>query len=328
MNVSVVVPVWNGRELIAALLRTLRAQTLQPAEILAIDNGSSDGADEAAAQAGARVIRLGANYGFARAVNRGIAECRGELVAIVNSDVEAAPEWLARLADALADDTAWFATGKTLQALARNRIDGAFDALCRGACAWRIGHGRADGPEFSLRRRISFPPGTAALFRAELFRRVGLFDEAFESYLEDVDLGLRCAAAGLGGWYIPEAVAWHRGSATLGRWHPDTVRRISRNQVYLVRKHYPAPLVRSCAWHIAVAQALWGLVALRHGAFLAYLRGKFDGLRRAPGSQPLPAGSLLAVLRDGERDICNIQRKTGFDTYWRWYFLLTRGGAN
>src|SRR5436190_2174944 len=257
--ITIVVPVWNGRVLLETLLVSLRAQTHPIAEVLVVDNGSSDGSAEAAERLGARTIRMGSNTGFARAVNRGIAECRTEWLAIVNSDVEAAPEWLAHLAAALADGNAWFATGKILQALDRKLIDGTFDTLSRGGCAWRAGHGRPDGAEFSVRRRVWFPPGTAALFRAELFRRIGGFDESFESYLEDVDLGLRCAIAGLDGWYVPEAIAWHRGSATLGRWHPETVRRISRNQLFLVRKHYPASLLLRFAWPILVGQGLWAL---------------------------------------------------------------------
>jgi len=63
----------------------------------------------------------------------------------------------------------------------------------------------------------------AAIFRKELFDRLGALDERFESYLEDIDFGIRCATAGLTGIYVPEAVAYHTGSATLGRWHPTTV---------------------------------------------------------------------------------------------------------
>ena len=328
MTVSVVVPVWNGRELLEDLFRSLRSQTVAPAAVLVVDNGSSDGSPEIAAKWGARVLRLASNQGFAYAVNRGIAESSAEAIAIVNQDVEAAPDWLQRLAAALEDNSAWFAAGKILQTAHRDRIDGTFDAVCRGGCAWRVGHDRADGPEYSTRRRIFFATGTAALFRADLFRRIGPLDESFESYLEDVDLGLRCATAGLEGWYVPEAVVWHRGSASLGRWHPDTVRRISRNQVYLVRKHYPSPVLFRCAWHIFVAQTLWGLVALRHGAFIAFLRGKVAAFRR-PDWPPLQkTAALLVILRNGEREIHNVQSKTGFDSYWRWYFRLTRGGAN
>jgi len=267
-------------------------------------------------------------YGIARAVNRGIAECRTEWLAVVNNDVEAAPDWLAHLASALDDDGAWFATGKILRAADRQRLDGTSDALSRGGCAWQIGNGRPDGPEFSVRRRTSFPPGTAALFRADLFRRLGPFDETFESHLEDVEFGLRCALAGIQGWYVPEAVAWHRGSATLGRWHPHTVRRISRNQVFLVAKHYPARLILRYAWPILVGQCLWGGLALRHGAGWAWLRGKCAGLLQAAQHVEYPSARLRAILEQSESEIFHTQYKTGFDIYWRAYFFLTGGGPS
>ena len=325
-GVTIVVPNWNGRALLETLLRSLRAQTHPIAETLVADNGSTDGSPEAAEQAGARVLRLGKNLGFAAAVNRGIAESRTRLVALINNDVELAPDWLALLSAALEDADSCFAAGKILQAADRARIDGSFDAISRAACSWRIGHGRPDGPGFSARRRIFFPSGTAALFRRDLFQRIGAFDEAFESYLEDVDLGLRCAAAGSSGWYVPEAVAWHRGSATLGRWHPRTVRLISRNQVLLVRKHYPPALRFRFAWPIFVGQLLWGILALRHGAGWAWLRGKFAACTAAVSAKP--AANLRRILEQSEREIHRIQQLTGFDAYWRWYFRLTGGGED
>src|SRR4029079_13571208 len=131
--------------------------------------------------------------------------------------------------------------------------------ISRAACALRVGQGRADSPEFSRPRSIAIAPATAVLFRAELFRRVGLFDTDFESYLEDVDFGLRCAIQGLAGVYVPEAVATHQGSASLGPWSPEMVRLIARNQLLLVAKH---GLWRRYWWPILIGQSLWGLLAL------------------------------------------------------------------
>jgi len=216
---------------------------------------------------------MGSNAGFAAAVNRGIRESSSEWIVVLNSDVELAPDYLASLLAAAEAPGLWFATGKILAAGTGDRIDATFDAVCRGGTAWRVGSGRADGPLFSCERPIWSPPWTAALFRAELFRKVGFLEQGFESYLEDVDFGLRCAAQGLAGRYVPAAVAWHRGSASLGRWHHDTVRRIARNQLFLVARHYPRRLFFRWLWPIAVAQSLWGAVALRHGAGLAWLRG-------------------------------------------------------
>jgi GT2 family glycosyltransferase len=325
MSITAIVPVWNGRELLERLLASLEAQTEAATELLVVDNGSTDGAPELARARGARVIPMGRNAGFAAAVNRGIRESRGEWIAVLNSDVELAPDYFARLRAA----GGWFATGKILAEGSDHRIDATFDVLCRGGAAWRVGNGRADASAFSLARPIWSAPWTAALFRAELFQRAGLLEESFESYLEDVDFGLRCATQGLAGQYVPEALAWHRGSATLGRWHSETVRRIARNQLLLLARHYPRRLLVGWFWPIFVAQFLWGAVAFRHGAGFACLRGEWQGLRRffAARGQTLDAKVLSSVLDANEDLIRSVQASTGFDIYWKVYFLLTRGGA-
>ncbi len=227
-------------------------------------------------------------------------------IAVLNSDVELAPDYLAKL---LAAPMRWFATGKILscrrvrsRSMARSTRCAA--AAPRGASAAAARTARASPTALP----IASPPWTAALFAPRSFRRVGLLEESFESYLEDVDFGLRCAARGIAGVYVPAAVAWHQGSATLGRWHPETVRRIARNQVFLLARHYPArAAARAGCWPIAVAQLLWGGVALRHGAGLAWLRGVLQGLAGFPRAcentwRPIDdktAGWLLTIAANG-----------------------------
>ena len=338
MSISAVVPVWNGQALLARLLDTLDAQTIRADEVIAVDNGSSDGAPELARERGARVIPMGRNAGFAAAVNRGIQEARSEWIAVLNTDVELAPNYFEvccaagtspgqqpSAADAAAAPV-WFVTGKILEAAHPERIDATFDLTCRGATSWRAGAGRVDGPLFAKPRCIYSAPWTAALFRAELFRKVGLLEEQFESYLEDVDFGLRCAAQDLAGVYVPEAVAWHQGSATLGRWHPETVRRIARNQLFLAARHFPAEM----RWQVLIAQALWGGVALRHGAVIPWARGIAEGLRafrKSRDVRKVSSSSIEKQLRQNERTIYDLQAATSFDSYWKLYFLFTGGGA-
>ena len=144
MNISAIVPVWNGRDLLARLLDTLEAQTRPAVELLIVDNGSTDGAPEMARARGARVIAMGRNAGFAAAVNRGIREASHPLVAILNSDVELAPDYLEKLAAVDAP----FATGKILSP--SGLLDGTFDLTCRGATTWRCGAGYEDAS--TLRR--------------------------------------------------------------------------------------------------------------------------------------------------------------------------------
>jgi GT2 family glycosyltransferase len=328
--ITAIVPVWNGRDLLSQLLETLEKQTHSEVDLLVVDNGSEDGAPELARKRGAQVISMGRNAGFSAAVNRGIHESRTPWIAVLNSDVQLAPDYFEKLLAAAEASYAWFATGKILAAGSSGRIDGAFDLLCRGGCALRVGNGKQDGPAFSVRREVWSVPWTAALFRAELFQRAGVLEESFESYLEDVDFGVRCAALRLSGLYIPEAVAWHRGSAALGRWHPDTVRRIARNQVLLLARYYPRQLLKQYFWPIWVSQVLWGAVALRHGAGWAWLRGKYEGLSAFEAARPrgelIDPEVLAAWLNANERLIAEFQRACGFDPYWRSYFLLA-GGA-
>ena len=329
---TVIVPNWNRRELLRRLLESLKRQTQPADEVLVVDNGSEDGSAAMAAGEGARVIQMGWNSGFCRAVNRGIQEARTPWLAVVNNDVEPDRDWLAQLMAAPARQPGTqFVTGKLLSAKRRDLIDGSYDAICRGGCPWRVGHGRPDGTEWDAPRIIRFAPFTAALFRAELFEKVGLLDERFHSFLEDVDFGLRCAMKGYEGIYIPEAVAYHAGSASLGEWHADAVRLIARNQLLLVAKHYPKKWVLRYGWAVFAAQSLWGLLALRHGAGLAFLLGKMDGLRQAGAMRRPTAGNtegpdqerLGTILEESERELLELQQRTGFDFYWRLYFALT-----
>jgi GT2 family glycosyltransferase len=325
-RVSVIIPNWNGAGLLHATLTCLGRQTVRPGEIIVVDNGSSDQSIAVAAAAGVRVIALPENQGFCRAVNAGIRDAGGDWIVILNNDVEVAQDWLATLLDCAIARDAWFATGKLIAADRATHLDGAWDAICRGACAWRCGTARPDGPAWNSERSIRFAPFTAALFRTELFSRVGLLDEVFESYLEDVDFGIRCATKGYSGVYVPEATARHKGSATLGRWHKETVRRISRNQLLLVARHFPRHWIVRYGWPVLVGQALWGLLALRHGAGLAFVKGKVEGMRRfrqVRNDAQSSASALSTILRESENEIHDLQRQTGYDLYWRLYFALT-----
>lgn len=331
MTVSIIIPHWNHCRLLADLLDSISKQNVPPRtriDVVVVDNGSSDDSVSVAEQAGARVLRLETNQGVARALNLGIRACESEWVALVNNDVVLAPDWLATLIEALERRDLWFAAGKVLDFERRGRIDGAGDAVCRGGTSWRLGHGREDGPLFDQQRLTYFPSATAVVFRRAFFEKVGFFEESFFAYLEDVDLGLRAALGGLKGVYVPGAVAYHRGGATAGTWSPHMVEWMTANQLLLLAKFYPARLMLRLCGPIAVAQLLWALMAFSRGRAAAWLRGMFSGARRFASirrrSRDLrgPASPLAAILSQAESEIERVQRASGWDTYWRWYFQL------
>jgi GT2 family glycosyltransferase len=325
MTVAAVIPQWNRLDLLAELLQSLKRQTQPFDEVIVADNGSTDDSAEFAEGAGARVLRLGRNLGFAGAVNKGIEATRCEWVVILNNDVTLDSRWNETLVREAEHRRASFATGKTFMTGTTNIIDGTFDEIARSGCAWRCGAGKPDGPAWNTQREIRSAPMTAALFRRSLFDEVGLLDEGFGSYLEDVDFGIRCALAGRSGIYVPPAVAYHRGSSTLGRWNKDTVRWIARNQVLLARKY----LRQQALWPIVAGQLLWGVIAFRHGRAWSYLRGKAAGVRFAGRAldrkyQKYKAEAVRGLIEESERTIFELQQQTGFDLYWRLYFWLLR----
>lgn len=320
--ITIVVPHWNRAQLLERLLSSLAAQSLTPARVVIADNNSTDLSDQVAVRFGADFLPSLSNQGFARAVNRGIQAASTPWVAIVNNDVELDPRCLELLLSHAEAARASFAAPRLLQAANPQLLDGCFDLLARSGCAWRAGHGAPDGPPFTEPREISFAPLTVALFRRDVFEKVGLLDDRFESYLEDVDFGLRCALAGLRGLYVPSAVARHLGSATLGPWSPTMVELISRNQVLLAAKHFPS----SYLWRAVYGQLLWGLLALRRGAFFPWYRGKRAGLRLRrsvrEASSPSSREAIDPILLAAESDLRLLQNSSTRDAYWRAYFLV------
>lgn len=326
-DLVLVIPNWNGEGHLRRLFPTIAAQTLRPARVMVVDNGSTDGSVAYARGEGAEVLQLERNLGFAVAVNRGIAATAEPLVGILNNDVTLDPRYWEELADSLGSGVS-FATGKIYRSGGNNVLDGTWDLLTRAALAVRCGNGVPDGEYWSKPSEIAMAPLTAALFDRRTFEQIGSLDERFESYLEDVDLGLRCALSGLSGRYVPSARAEHWGSGTLGEWHADTVRRISRNQVYLVAKYYPHRWIVRLGWPVVVGQLLWGLLALRRRRGFSWLRGKLEGVRCyrtiRKSMNTASQSNIAGLLLKWERQLVDLQMKTGTDRLLSWYFRWTR----
>lgn len=320
---AAVIPNRNRADLLERALAGLAAQTVPPVRVVVVDNGSTDDSAGVARRAGARVVQLLENRGFAAAVNAGVGECEEEWVLILNNDAELDPGCLEALLETAERRQAACAAPRLLSFSDPSRLDGCWDLLSRGGAALRCGHGLPDGPAWQAERRILFAPLTATLVRRGLCR----LDEAFGSYLEDIDLCLRLNLAGHSLWYAPRALARHHGSATDGAWSGRMVTQIARNQVLLAARHFPGDWWRREAWAMLVAQTLWGLAAARHGRTLAWLRGKWLGLGawrtcRQPAARP---DLLRALLRESELELRAYAREHPA-WYWVVYSALTRSG--
>jgi GT2 family glycosyltransferase len=303
---------------------------------LVVDNQSTDESRLVVADA-AEWMQLEQNYGFAVAINRGLANVNTEFVALVNTDVVLDPSWLAELEDAMAHASVAFACPLLIAADSDGCIDGTWDLLSRSACPLRALHReKLTHPDAAAPRRVQFPPMTAALFRMSLFREIGFLDEGFINYLEDVEFGLRAALAGYHGAFVPTARAVHIGSATLGAWSARTTYWNARNQVLLLARHYPALMLRRWWRPILAGNFLFLLLAARNGHLLAALRGKAAILSRwhvwrAPYREASPKLSrelgdrLSAILTSSEAEIWERNGRPSGSAFWRAYFALGGG---
>jgi GT2 family glycosyltransferase len=293
----VVVPTWNGAQWLPGCLGAIERQTLPPDEVVVVDNGSSDRSLEVVAERcpQARVVRLGRNTGFAFAANRGIEAAGADAVALVNTDVELAPDWLERTAARLAADPRLGAVATKMVDMAdRGRLYDAGDVLRRDGVCEQRGRFDADDGRFDTPGEVFSACAGAALYRRAAVLRVGGFDERFFAYLEDADLGLRLRLAGWTCAYEP-AVAAHASGGSSWQLRRPVPAWAARNTLLLVAKAFPVrwlPLV-------AYRQAGWAWHALRERRLLAHLRGLAAALPLLPAMlrerRRLRAEAVVAV---------------------------------
>lgn len=280
--ISVIIPNYNGRALLDACLGSIFSQGERELEVLLVDNGSSDDSVRFVREnyPQVKVIRLERNRGFAAAVNRGIAESRGELIAVVNNDARLMPGWFAAVARALAADAqAWYCASKIYDS--SGRLESAGDLPLRAGIGYRIGQGAGDG--YSEPRAVLGASAAAAAYRRALFEHVGRFDDDFFAYYEDLDLSLRAALCGLRGTYAPDAVVYHLGSATSGGEFSDLgVYLKTRNVPLLLIKNIPLLCLLRWSPMILCYQISWLWRVAARRKIRPYLKGWAGALRLLP----------------------------------------------
>jgi GT2 family glycosyltransferase len=237
-----VVPNWNGRDLLDAVLESLVAQDLDQVGVIVVDNGSDDGSLEHLARhwPAVAVFENESNLGFSPAVNRGIENSAGEFVALVNNDMRLEPQWASRLVKALEmNPNAASAACKIRMVHEPDLLDGAGDLVGWDGYAARRGQGEPDHGQYDESEMVFSACAGAAMYRRSALKRIGLFDEEFFSYMCDVDWGFRAQLAGFDCAYEPRAVAHHLGAATSGKVSGFELFLAHRNMISMMVKDFP-----------------------------------------------------------------------------------------
>jgi GT2 family glycosyltransferase len=278
---------FNGRELLDVLLPSLLAQTHPSIEIIVVDNGSSDDspAHVAANWPSVQVQALERNIGISAGFNVCVQASSGEFVLLLNTDVELEESCVEELVRALdRDPHAVVAAAKLRDFHRRELLDGAGDIYSWTGLANRRGQGEVDRGQYDAKTDVFGACAAVALYRRSAFASVGEFDERFYALCEDVDWAMRAQLAGHGCRYVPSAVAYHMGGATLGHGLTDfTCYHLWRNGVWVIAKNLPASALARHG-HQLLGGQLWHLgTALIHRRVGVWARAWRDVLLGLPG---------------------------------------------
>jgi GT2 family glycosyltransferase len=284
--ITVVIVNYNGGEMICQCLTALMQQRFRDFVTVVVDNNSTDSSLESIRKKFGQiaVLPLAENLGFAGGVNHALREVNlGEWVALLNPDAFPAIDWLENLLASARRNPQFAAFGSRMYSDEnQHRLDGIGDVYHVSGLPWRKAHGCQNSAKYDNEHEIFAPCAAAALYRADALQAVGLFDEDYFLYVEDVDLGFRLRLAGLRSLYVPNAGIQHLGSAVVGKHSDSQIYHGHRNLVWVYMKNMPGVLF----WFFLPLHIALNIVTLTwfvlQGRGAVMLRAKRDALWGIP----------------------------------------------
>lgn len=240
-RVEAVILNWNGGSMNRTCLEALYDCGYPNLGILFVDNGSTDGSPEDVKKRypDLDVLLTGENLGFTGGNNYGIRkalERNADLVLILNNDVEVSPGFLEPLVNRLKQDEG-IAGPKILLPGGRVWCAGGLLSFHQNLTKLR-GFGHMDNGRYDCEEEVDYMPACSLLVSREVFDRVGLLDEDYFCYLEDVDFCLRARKAGFPVTYLPESRVVHNFShSTGGGYSPARKYMNALNSVRFLKRH-------------------------------------------------------------------------------------------
>ncbi len=307
MRASVIVLSWNAMNDLRECLDALRAQDFADAEIIVVDNGSTDGSADLVARdyPDVDLIRNERNVGFAAGNNQGLQHATGDVLVLLNQDTVVRAGWLNALVEALlSDPQCGIAGGKALYPDGRIQHAGGYVDE-RGAGS-HYGYGQRDVGQFEQTREVDYVTGATLAISRKAFELIGGLDEGFTpAYYEDVDWCYRTKASGLRVIYAPHAVLVHKESSAAAGSSHEQMYHFHRNRLRFVLKHWSAErllggfLPAEQDWLNGLGEGGEQLIAAMHHAYLyqlLHLSDLTEWRTSTPGALQNEADALAAVL--------------------------------
>jgi N-acetylglucosaminyl-diphospho-decaprenol L-rhamnosyltransferase len=308
LSVDVAVVAFNRYDLTSSCLTHLAVQTREH-RLLVCDNGSSDGTAEriAADWPEAAVVRTEDNRGFAQACNAAVALGDGDVVVLLNNDVDCRPDFLERLVAPLEREPGLGSVAALMVRPDGERIDSVGLTTDRTLSGFPRLQGQPVAQASAPRPVLVGPAGTAGAYRRSAWDEVGGLDERIFAYSEDFDLAVRLRSAGWDTVAAPDAVGVHLGSATHGHRTAWQRRHGGFGRAYLIRR-YGLLRGRSAA-RTALTEALVVACDAVISRDLAALKGRLAGWRAAaglPARTPPPEAAIDRAIT--LREAINLRR--------------------
>ncbi|MBI4454433.1 MAG: glycosyltransferase family 2 protein [Acidobacteria bacterium] len=214
-SVSVVIVNYNGAADLPTCLESLRRQTIQGGQILLVDNNSSDNSRAIARQfSEVTLIKSPRNLGFSKAVNLAASLASTQILALLNTDVEATPSFLEEGSKAIQEENVAAVASKILFFDRRDVINGVGGGMNYLGYGWDCGLNETDSGQYDDPKEVFFASGGACFLRRDIFLEIGGFDPYFFLYHEDVDYCWRARLRGYRVITCPTAVVYHKYGAT------------------------------------------------------------------------------------------------------------------
>lgn len=303
----VIIPNLNGGDDLLAALQSLHKQTCKP-YIIVVDNASTDGSTNKAKEQypEIEVITHSVNKGYAGGVNPGFKraiELEATYAAPFNDDAIADPRWLERLVNHLdAHPEAGAAAAKVLKADGKH-MDSTGDQLTHWGLAYPRGRDEPTSDKYDNQTDIFAASGAASLYRVTALKEVGLLDEDFFAYYEDVDLSFRLQLAGWKVQYVPTSVVYHQIGTTSSKIKGFTTLQTSKNLPLLVFKNMPDKYLLRVMLRLNLARMLFTLRALTRGQIIPALKGGMQA-------------SKLMIQKRHERELIQRNKKVSDEYIW------------
>ncbi|MFV0363870.1 MAG: glycosyltransferase family 2 protein [Suipraeoptans sp.] len=291
MNLTIVIPNYNGKHFIKPCLDALELQTYQDFQTIIVDNASTDGSIQYIEEnyPSVKLMKLDSNYGFSRAVNEGIRAAETKYVILLNNDTSAYPDFAFELVKAIEkSDKLFSVSSKMIQMSNTDLIDDAGDLYT--LLGWSVARGTGRSiTNFNVPSYVFSACAGAAIYRTSVFEQIGYFDENHFAYLEDIDVGFRAKIFGYKNAYWPNAITEHVGSGTSGsKYNTFKVELSSRNNIYLNYKNMPIIMLIINFIPLAVGVFVKMLFFAKIGFLKDYLRGIKEGFKTMKQQKKVP----------------------------------------